>query len=298
MVRCDAASGPKVESHRKRAEPSAAPHSATQVSWRRCDARRSALKCRLSAAARVPPNRRLPVGQRPAPYSGVESTPDFEAVAGLVAEHRGAGRVIGAMPRSSTASDVVLTTIRRSSDGFAVRHVVIDLDGLIASRDGLFDGEPLPDPPYRYTEQSLLDLDAAVQVAAARSTQSWSTPIPALAGWKALGGPFEEQFEWTTLRQHVQGLPRRPLWQRAVRSALGWAGAAVTAVLAILAAGDQVSGYDDDASLTDLLSFGAVAFAALGAAILVVVATLRALEWYQRRRPASARRSRGRHSAT
>lgn len=199
------------------------------------------------------------------------------------------------MPRSSTASDVALTTIRRSSDGFAVRHVVIDLDRLITSRDGLF--EPEPDPPYRYTEQSLLDLDAAVQVAAAWSAQSCSTPIPALAAWKALGGPFEEQFEWSNLRPHVHGLPRRPLWQRAVRSALSWVGVAAAVFFAVWAAGDQVSGYDDEASLTDVLFLGLLAFGALGAVILVVVATLRGWEWYQRRRPPSARGPRGRHAA-
>lgn len=227
----------------------------------------------------------------------MESAPDFEAVAHLLADHRGAGRVIGAMPRSSTASDVVLTTIRRSSDGFAVRHVVIDLDRLITSRDELFDGEPGPDPPYRYTEQSLLDLDTAVQVAAARSAEPWSTPLPALAAWKALGGPFEEQFEWSNLRPHVHGYPRRPLWQRAVRSAVSWAGAAIALVLAILAAGDQVSRYDDDASLTDLLFFGLVAFAALGAVVLIAVMISRALEWYHRRRPPSAGKPTGRHAA-
>jgi hypothetical protein len=192
---------------------------------------------------------------------------------------------------------VELTTIRRSSDGFTVRHVVIDLDRLIASRDGLFDREPGPDSPYQYTEQSRLDLDAAVQVAATGAAQPGSTPIPALAAWKALGGPFEEQFEWSNLRPHVHGLPRRPLWQRAIRSALSWVGVAVAVFFAVWAAGDQVSGYDDEAPLTDLLLLGALAYGALGAVILVWVAMLHALEWYQRRRPPSARRPRGRHAA-
>ena len=188
-------------------------------------------------------------------------------------------------------------TIRRSSDGFAVRHVVIDLDRLIASRDGLFETEPGSDPPYKYTEQSLLDLDAAVQAAAAKSARSIATPILPLADWKALGGPFEEQFEWSNLRPLVHGLPRRPPWQRVGRSAFSWAGAAVAAFLAVLSAGYQVSGYDDDASLTDQLSLGLLAFATLGAVILVLGAMGRARDWYQRRRPPSAGRPRGRHAA-
>ena len=178
-----------------------------------------------------------------------------------------------------------------------MRHVVIDLDRLIASRDGLFDREPEPDAPCQFTEQSLLDLDAAVQAAAKRAAQSCSTPIPALAAWKALGGPFEEQFGWANLRPHVDWLPRRPLWQRAIRSALSWAGVAVAVFFAVWAAGDQVSGFDDAASLTDLLLLGALAFGVLGAVILVWFAMLHALEWYQRRRPPSAGRPGGRHAA-
>jgi hypothetical protein len=227
----------------------------------------------------------------------VQSTPEFEAVSRLVADNRGAGRVIGAVPRSSTASDVFLTTIRRSSDGFAVRHFVIDLDRLISSREELFDHEPPRDPPYGFTEESMLGLGEAVQAAETRSAQSWSTPIPALASWKALGGPFEEQFTWHNLRPHVEGLPRRPKWQRALRSTVGWAWAAIVAVLVVLGAGYQVSGYDDDASLTDQLFFGLVASAALGAFMLAMLAIGWGLRWYQRRRPPSTGRPRGRHAA-
>ncbi|GAA4410138.1 hypothetical protein GCM10023168_29530 [Fodinibacter luteus] len=178
-----------------------------------------------------------------------------------------------------------------------MRHLVIDLDRLITSREGLFDGEPSADSPYRYTEEAMLDLEEAVQAAARLSAQSWSTPIPALAAWKALGGPFEEQFEWSKLRPHVEGFPRRPIWRRAVRSTFGWAWAAFVLVLTVLGVGYQVSGYDEDASLTDQLFLGMVAFAALGAFVLAMLTIGWGLQWYQRRRPPSAGKPGGRHAA-
>lgn len=178
-----------------------------------------------------------------------------------------------------------------------MRHLVIDLDRLIKSRDGLFDGDRPPDPPYRYTEEAILDIEEAVQAATSRSAQSWSTPIPALAAWKALGGPFEEQFKWSNLRPHIEGFPRRPIWQRAMRSAFGWAWAAFVLFLTVWGAGYQVSGYDEDASLTDHLFLGVVAFAALGAFLLARLTIGWGLQWYQRRKAPSLEQPGGRHAA-
>ena len=89
-----------------------------------CDAGRSALDVSALGSRMRSASSAFRFGQHPAPYSGVESTPEYEAVARLLTDHRGAGRVIGTMPRSSTASDVVLMTERMDAgpEGTAGRH--------------------------------------------------------------------------------------------------------------------------------------------------------------------------------
>jgi hypothetical protein len=71
----------------------------------------------------------------------------------------------------------------------------------------------------------------------------------------------------------------------------------VAALLAIMGAGSQVSGYDEDASLTDILFFGLVAFASLGAVMLAGFVIVRTLELVARRRRRLTGKPGGRHAA-
>lgn len=68
-------------------------------------------------------------------------------------------------------------------------------------------------------------------------------------------------------------------------------------LLAVMGAGSEVSGYDEDASLTDIFFLGLVAFAALGAVVLVGFVSVRTLEFVARRRRRLTGKPGGRHTA-
>jgi hypothetical protein len=176
----------------------------------------------------------------------VSAEQGLDVIARLIAEYKGAGRVIGARPGGGGSCDVELLMLSRVNNGgrYRLRSAVVSLDGLRAVRARGFD--PAPPASVAVEDVLFLTLTEAMNCAGTMIRSSPSRPIPGEGSWQ----PREAFLEGLTrprLRSQISWLPQPPLWWNITRFVLAVIGGVAVFLLPFVPAFvlTEYFGWDD-----------------------------------------------------